>query len=173
MATVFDGVEFIMSGDVVSGLVFADAGIYDAAVGSGGLLISAVVSGFGQVDISSGGEAIGTFIYGNEAFEYVASGGLTIGAQVATSGQEEVASGAVSSDAQIIGGTEIVYGGALAFDTTVSAGKQEVGVGGVASGTVAVSGGTETVYGMGGGWKYCRRESRRSVPAARPPGSRS
>jgi hypothetical protein len=34
MATVFDGVEFIMSGDVVSGLVFADTDIYDAAVGA-------------------------------------------------------------------------------------------------------------------------------------------
>jgi hypothetical protein len=36
MATVFDGVEFMMSGDVVSGLVFADTDTYDAAVGSGG-----------------------------------------------------------------------------------------------------------------------------------------
>src|SRR5258708_16536590 len=104
MATVFDGVEFIMSGDVVSGLVFADAGIYDAAVGSGGLLISAVVSGFGQVDISSGGEAIGTFIYGSEAFEDVAGGGLTIGAQVAIGGQEEGSSRPVSNHAQVIRG---------------------------------------------------------------------
>jgi hypothetical protein len=97
MATAFDGVEFIMSGDVVSGLVLSDNAIYDAAVGSGGLLISAVVAGFEQVDISSGGEAIGTFISGSEAFEYVAGGGLTIGPQVASGGQEEVASGAVSS----------------------------------------------------------------------------
>jgi hypothetical protein len=34
MATVFDGVEFIMSGDVVSGLVLSDNAIYDAAVGA-------------------------------------------------------------------------------------------------------------------------------------------
>ena len=94
-------VEQVLSGEVVSGVVVSDALI----VAYGGISVSSVISGYGQIGVYSGGEAINTFIYGSEAFESVASGGLTISAQVAGSGQEELLSGAVSSDAQIIGGT--------------------------------------------------------------------
>src|SRR5258708_11680623 len=78
-----------MECDVVSGLaVSLNATIYDAAVSGGGVLVSTVVSDYGQDDIESGSEAIGTMCLAGGT-EYVVSGGVTIDAQVVRAGRRD------------------------------------------------------------------------------------
>jgi len=74
MAFVFMGAEQVLSGDVVSGLTISlNAPIDAAIVASGGIIVSAVVSDFGQTDIESGGEAIRTTVLAEGKYDRIAS----------------------------------------------------------------------------------------------------
>lgn len=160
MAFVFMGAEQVLSGDVVSGLTISQNDPIDAAiVADGGIIVSAVVSDFGQTGLELGGEAFGTTVLAGG----VASGGVSIDPQVTYSGWELIVSGGVSSDAQIVGDLETVSFGGLTVGTTVGSGvlelepgfdtsiggKQVVYAGGMASGTFAVSSGWEVVSSGG------------------------
>jgi autotransporter passenger strand-loop-strand repeat protein len=98
MATDFDGVELIMSGDVVSGLVLSDnSGLIAVSLG--------------------GGVAIGTTVDGGQAVVYDTgtASGTTVG-----SGGTFVLSGGTASDTVINGGASVVLSGSVTGTTVVS-----------------------------------------------------
>ncbi len=130
----------VSSGQTISNMEVPDG--IDLDVLSGGAAIGTIIGSGGTEIVSSGGTDSGATIGGAE---YVQSGGKVSGATVGSGGLEIVSAGAIDEFAQIDGGDQDVYG--TASGAAILTGSQIVESGGTAIGTTISGGMLEVASG--------------------------
>jgi len=138
----------VSSGQTDTGDIVLFGGTLDVL--SGGTIIDTVDSG--TVNVSAGGSASGTTIYGNfvapgVGSETIGVGGIDHGALISAGGIQ-YDFGSADGDMIYANGVQFVESGGVASGTTLSSGSEEVLSGGAASGTT-ISSGVEVVSSGG------------------------
>ncbi len=114
-------------------------------VDSGGISLSAILTGSGSEQDAAGGVASGTVV-NSGATTSAYNGGSFVASIVSSGGAQEVDTGGAAIGAVLSGGAQTIYGGTASGTVIDNGGTQTVYAGGVASGT-ALSGGTGIIDG--------------------------